>query len=66
MKINEVYKFPLKYDEYGQNILDQDNNLVLNLRGWGHIQYVEEPEKTQDDIGRFICEAINHMNNQTT
>lgn len=60
MKINEVYKFPLKYDDYGQKIFDQDNVLVVEVRGWGHIQYLgKNPEQLQDEIGQFICDAIN-------
>ena len=60
MKINEVFKFPLKYDDYGQSILDKNNSKVLDIRGWGHIQYLdEEPEKIQDDIGEYICQLIN-------
>ena len=57
--IEKIFKFPLKYDIYGQSILDQDNNKVLDIRGWGHIQYLEDAENIQDNIGEYICNLIN-------
>lgn len=62
------------YDEAGQMIWGNNKDgeqLILNVRGWGKIQYMfktlEEAMKFQDDMGRFITEAINEkLENDTT
>jgi hypothetical protein len=57
------FRKPFHYDDYGQNIFDANNNHVLELRGWGHIQHLFPNEqiagKAQDDIGRFIVDLLN-------
>jgi len=62
------------YDEIGQYlwIVEKDGNhkKLADLRGWGGIQQlcrnpitktinIEKAEKMQDDIGRWVAEAIN-------
>ena len=36
---------------------------IMQVRGWGHIQYIDlnkfSPEDLQDQIGEIICEALN-------
>lgn len=59
MKISDYIKGPVKYDPMGQMILDDDKNLICDIRGWGRIQYMDEPEKIQDFIGKTIAVAIN-------
>ncbi len=58
-KINKLIKYPVRYDDYGQMIFDKENNHILDIRGWGRIQYMDNPTETQDFIGKFIANAIN-------
>jgi hypothetical protein len=57
----ETIKFPVKYDYNGQQVYDYDGRPVCDIRGWGRIQYMSEPEKRQDQIGEMIAELINTM-----
>lgn len=60
--LNDVY-----YDEYGTHIWNKEDveggsQLVADVRGWGRIQNefktYEEASKFQNEIGKFIVEAI--------
>ena len=55
----DTISLPVKYDEDGQMIFDNKNNLVCDMRGWGRIQYMDIPEERQDNLGRMIALAIN-------
>ena len=57
--MENIIKYPVIYDEFGQKIFDTDSNMICDIRGWGHIQYLDNPEKKQDDMGQFIADAIN-------
>lgn len=57
--IKDTIKFPVHYDDYGQQIFDAENNLVCEIRGWGRIQYMSEPQKRQDTIGKWITGIMN-------
>jgi hypothetical protein len=55
------------YDEWGTHIWNRDNKdgsiqLVADVRGWGRIQNEfptqSEASEFQDEVGRFIVEAI--------
>ncbi len=40
---------------------DESHNLILRVRGWGHIQKIKgehKPEDIQDEIGRLIAEGL--------
>ena len=50
---------PFHYDDYGQIILDADNQLALEVRGWGMFQYADDGAKAMDDFGRKVVEAMN-------
>jgi len=50
---------PVRYDSYAQQIFDCKNNLLFQIRGWGHIQYLTNATERQDDIGRMLCAVIN-------
>lgn len=52
-------KFPVEYSSLGTYINDADGKMIADVRGWGWIQKLENPEKTQDEIGEFIAKAIN-------
>ena len=60
--LSDVY-----YDEYGTHIWnredsDKGSQLVAEIRGWGRLQNEfpteKESEYFQDEVGRFIVEAI--------
>ena len=54
------------YDEWGTHIWNKEKDggsqLVVDVRGWGRIQNEfktqEEAAKFQDEVGKFIVEAI--------
>jgi hypothetical protein len=55
------------YDEFGQCIWAKHpkggSQMVAEVRGWGALQNefatIEEAEKFQDEVGKFIADAIN-------
>jgi len=55
------------YDEYGTHIWSKDNEgdiqKIADIRGWGGIQQLfgthKECEEFQDEVGKFIADAIN-------
>ncbi len=55
----DTIKIPLKYDKLGQIIFTADNQMLLDIRGWGYIQYMDQAEERQDQIGEFITELLN-------
>lgn len=52
-------KFPVEYSSLGTYINDADGKMIADVRGWGWIQKLEDPENLQDSIGVFIAQAIN-------
>lgn len=70
-----LYKPPFKfqygyiYDSEGNVVADNsserdeevtsEGNLLLRVRGWGRIGYMENPEQLQDTVGELIVEALN-------
>lgn len=54
------------YDEWGTHIWNEEKDggiqLVADVRGWGRIQNEfktqEEAAKFQDEVGKFIADAI--------
>jgi len=57
--IKGLYRKPFHYDEYGQSIYDANNDHVLDIRGWGRIQYMDNAEAKQDAFGRFVTKLLN-------
>jgi hypothetical protein len=59
----KIHKPPFKYDPNGFMVLDSDNNLVVDVRGWGHIQHLKDDEtealKLHDTVGELIAAALN-------
>ena len=60
--LSDVY-----YDEYGTHIWNREDadggsQLVADVRGWGRLQNEfktqEEAAKFQDEVGKFIADAI--------
>ena len=60
----DTIKLPCCYDKRLSKVFDKDNNLVLDIRGWGRIQYLSEPVKRQNQIGELIVELLNNLNNE--
>lgn len=54
-----LIKAPVRYEKRGTYIFDAEHNMVANVRGWGRISYMDNPEEKQDSMGRFIADAIN-------
>lgn len=50
---------PVKYDRMGHCVVDRDNGKVLDIRGWGRIQYMDQSEARHDAIGELVAELIN-------
>ena len=48
-------KFPLHYDNYPQWIMDADNLLFLDVRGFGNFK----DEKLQDEFGQWVTNTLN-------
>lgn len=57
--IRGIYKPPFRYDEHGQIILDADDKHVLDIRGWGWIQYMDRAMERQDCFGKLVADALN-------
>jgi hypothetical protein len=66
MKI-EKWLSNVYYDEYGTHIWNREDKdggsqLIAEIRGWGRLQNEfkteEEAAKFQDEVGKFIVEAI--------
>lgn len=62
--VKDTINFPVKYEPIGEMILDKENNMVCQIRGWGWIQYLENPEGRQDAIGNAIADFINGLNDK--
>jgi len=52
-------KYPVRYSSMGQYIYDADDKMIADVRGWGWIQKLPQPEEVQDSMGQFIADAIN-------
>ena len=53
------FRPPFSYNATGQYIFDADGQMILDVRGWGHIQYLDHPIDRQDSIGLFIVDLLN-------
>ena len=40
-------------------VADADGNMLLRVRGWGRISYMEDPERLQDAVGELLVAALN-------
>lgn len=59
---NKNIEFPLKHIGFGR-IYDQQSGHILDIRGWGRIQYHSEggeaAMKLQDDLAEWVVEVLN-------
>ena len=66
MKPEDFIGSKVYYDDHGQMIFsdrgeEKGVQLLLDVRGWGAIQHlpIKDPDKFQDDMGKWIADAIN-------
>jgi len=53
---------PVKYVSEGTHIEDSKGKMLLDVRGWGWIQHLEEEgEPMQDALGEYLAEKINEL-----
>lgn len=54
-----VLTFPLKITQ--GTVTDQNHNRVLDIRGWGFLQYADNNEgaELQDGIGQWVVDTLN-------
>ncbi len=55
----DLYERPFKYDPNGQMIFDGKGNLVVDVRGWGRIEKMDNGMELHDTVGEIIAEALN-------
>lgn len=53
-------KLPIKFDKLGGYFFDAAGHMIAMMRGWGWIQYKENPEELQDSIGEYIAHCVNN------
>ena len=58
-KVLGILKPPFRYDSHGQKVFDSNNNLVLDVRAWGLLQYEEDGEDLQDSFGEYVAKSLN-------
>lgn len=61
-----LYKPPFRYDWNGQMVFDSANNLVIDVRGWGRIEKMDNGIELQDKVGEIITEALNEKWSKVT
>ena len=60
--VRDLFKKPFKYDSYGQTVFDDENNMVVQIRGWGYLSGITDEEtasKAQDKLGEEIVKMLN-------
>ena len=58
------FKFPLKYDNECQSVVDSDNRPVCDVRSWGYFQKFDNPELLHDTLGEIITKTLNEKYNK--
>ena len=60
-KINQAFTFPIKYYHGSGYFLDQNNQMIAQVRGWGHLEneFGAEADQVQDYLGEMIAQAFN-------
>lgn len=56
--------FPVRFDKNEIAILDSDDNKIIDVRGWGRLQYLPQPIKIQESIGEYIADLMNKDNDE--
>lgn len=59
----KAIRFPLK--STSEMIFDSNNNHILDIRGWGRLQYHEDGSKLQDGIAEWVVKTLNKAYEET-
>jgi hypothetical protein len=65
MNLKDLIRFPVYCDDMAHYIFDADNNMVMQVRGWGRLSKhgtEEEAMAQQKFIGDAFAEALNKAN----
>ena len=57
-----IVKLPVVADDHGIYIFDAEDRMLMQVRGWGRLQYLgtdEESIQMQVDIGKAFADAFN-------
>jgi hypothetical protein len=57
-KAIDLYHAPFRYNPNDQAIRDAHGEKVLDVRGWGRIQYIDNAEKLQDAVGERVAAIL--------
>jgi len=52
------------YDQMSQMVMNDQHSIVtdiMDVRGWGRIQKLTEPETRQDQIGEMLADFLNTL-----
>lgn len=52
-------KLPIKF--HSGYFFDADGRMIAQMRGWGWMQYLDNAEDLQDNIGEWIAQKINNQ-----
>lgn len=56
------FKHGYIFDADGHMVADRQlEEGILRIRGWGRIQYMENPKQLQDEVGRLIAKAMTEL-----
>lgn len=60
-KIDRAFVFPIKFDPGSGYFFDQNNQMVAQVRAWGHLEneFGPDAELVQDTLGEMIATAFN-------
>jgi len=53
------YRLPLRYESRGTFIVNDKEQNVLDVRGWGAICRLPDAEKIQDAFGEAVAKCLN-------
>jgi hypothetical protein len=56
--VADLYVLPFSYDPNDQSVRDANNERVLDIRGWGRIQYIDPSGKLQDEVGQHVATTL--------
>ena len=59
--VGETIEFPVRYDARQQTVWDSKHMMVCDIRGWGKIQFMKQPEERQDAIGELVARLLNEF-----
>ena len=52
---------PFYYDDMGQMVFDKNGRMIIDIRGWGWIQKMDNAEARQDEVGKLFTNFLNNL-----